>query len=88
MSGTDNLLVNGVLEVNTPVTMTGSGTKTFRDGIKGTSVLTQAPGCGKFITNASFSEIPGTTTTVATKQGIIDGSIKVHDYMADNSCPQ
>ncbi len=22
------------------------------------------------------------------KAGIIDGSIKVHDYMADNSCPQ
>ena len=21
------------------------------------------------------------------KAGIIDGSIKVHDYMADNSCP-
>lgn len=76
--GTGDLLVNGVLEVDCALTMTGSGTKTFRDGIKGTGQLTQTAGSGKFITNATFAAIPPTNNAVATMRGIIDGSVSIN----------
>ncbi len=34
--------LNGLLELNTDVTFTGAGSKTFRNGIRGTATLTQA----------------------------------------------
>ncbi|MBC7536019.1 MAG: hypothetical protein H7258_10030, partial [Ferruginibacter sp.] len=41
LGGNDNTAIYGLLEINTPVTWTGSGTKTFAAGVKGNAVLTQ-----------------------------------------------
>lgn len=73
----DSMAVNGILEVNTPVTWTGTGKKTFRDGIIGSSTVTQAPGSGKFFTTSSFAIIPSSDSTVSTERGVIDGNINV-----------
>ncbi|MFT3912344.1 MAG: hypothetical protein QM737_23155 [Ferruginibacter sp.] len=78
IDGNTDLLVNGLLEVNTPITMTGSGTKTFRDGIIGSASLTQDAGCGKFIINSVFGTIPATSTSVATRRGVIDGTVAIN----------
>ena len=56
------LIVYGYLEVNTPVTFAGSAAKQFRDGIKGTSVITQAPGCGGLEILAPDAVLDGTIT--------------------------
>jgi hypothetical protein len=55
-------IIYGYLEVNTPVTFAGSAAKQFRDGIKGTSVITQAPGCGGLEILAPDAILDGTIT--------------------------
>ena len=46
--------INGVLEVNSNITFTGNGLKTFRDGLTGTATLTLNPStAGYEITSAS-----------------------------------
>ena len=76
--GTNNTVINGLLEVNTPVTWEGSGTKTFKDGILGTSTVSQAPGCGEFKTTSAFSVIPPSDTSVATFRGVINGKVNIN----------
>lgn len=78
IGGPFDFTVNGLLEVNTPVTFTGNGTKTFRDGIKGNSILTQAPGSGKFYTTSSYLFIPASATTNAAMQGILGGTVQLN----------
>ncbi len=72
--GTDSTVINGILEVNTPVTMSGSGKKIFSDGIKGSNTLTQAPGSGEFKTLAAYTEIPPLSGEPGATIGIMDGS--------------
>ncbi len=78
LGDTENTTVNGLLEVNTPVTWTGSGTKTFRDGIKGTSIITQDAGAGQFFVTSIYEEIPATNNTVAAFKGILNGTLNIH----------
>ncbi|MEO6668320.1 MAG: hypothetical protein ABIN36_02520 [Ferruginibacter sp.] len=77
VGSTNNFNMNGLLEVNTPVSFTGSGTKTFRDGIIGSSSLTQAPGCGKLFTTSTYQYIPPSDATVAVMQGILAGNVHI-----------
>ncbi|MFI5128364.1 MAG: hypothetical protein ACHQFX_00170 [Chitinophagales bacterium] len=75
--GPENTIINATMEINTPVTMAGQGVKEFRDGLSGSSVLTQAPGSGEFITVSPYTEIPPTDTSGATI-GILRGNLTVN----------
>ncbi|MBS1741706.1 MAG: hypothetical protein JST81_01620 [Bacteroidetes bacterium] len=77
--GTENsLLVNGLLEVNNTISLTGTGSKTFRDGILGSGILTQDVSSGKIIVNSGYADFPAGNTTNATAQGIISGTVAIH----------
>jgi hypothetical protein len=71
-----NTVVDGKLEVNTPVTMSGSGKKIFSDGILGAAKLTQDPGSGGLETTQAYAIVPpiGENTQTAIL-GIVDGTV-------------
>ena len=77
LGGNDNTVINGLLEINTPVTWAGTGTKTFTAGVKGSSVITQAAGCGKFFTTAPFQDLPVIGNSNSTVVGIIGGNLAI-----------
>ena len=51
-------IINGVFEANGNVTFTASGTKTFRNGIRGTGNISESSS-GKFIINGLTAELGG-----------------------------
>lgn len=57
--GGSPLVVNGILEVNSSFTWDGAGTKTFRNGIRGTGTMTQST-TGKWIINGDEAVLGGT----------------------------
>ena len=57
---TGDFVINGLLEVNSPFSFSGSGKKTFRDGIIGTSILTLSSALG--------------TTTISSPAAVLGGS--------------
>jgi hypothetical protein len=74
--GAWSFIIYGYLEVNTPVTFSGAGNKIFRDGIKGSSSITQAPGSGAIETSSADANLDGSLTFYLTsglylEEGII-----------------
>lgn len=66
-----NVTINGVLEINSPMTFSGAGSKTFRNGIRGTSTFTQS-GTGTFIISSSSSAVlDGTLNLVLNTSGLM-----------------
>lgn len=46
IGGNSNTIINGILEVNAPITFYNAGTKVIRNGIIGSGNVTQDPNCG------------------------------------------
>lgn len=69
--------LNGLLEVNTPVTLEGTGVKYFRDGINGRSTLLQDNNTGTIIVSSPFEEIPATPVTNPAVKGILAGTVHI-----------
>jgi hypothetical protein len=59
VGSTSQTTINGKLEVNTPLTLVSGGTKTIRDGIIGTSTLTQASSSGVLAITGAAPEFGG-----------------------------
>ncbi|MBS4057334.1 MAG: T9SS type A sorting domain-containing protein [Bacteroidales bacterium] len=57
--GGSNTVINGIFEANSTFSFTGGGTKTFRNGIRGTGVLSQGASTGQFIINGTTADISG-----------------------------
>ncbi len=60
--------LNGRLEVNTPISWQGTGTKTFRNGIIGTSTMTSTA-AGAFAITGAMAELGGTSGAVTLIMG-------------------
>jgi Secretion system C-terminal sorting domain len=60
--------LNGILEVNTPISWQGTGTKTFRNGITGTSTMTSTA-AGAFAITGSTAELGGASGTLTLSMG-------------------
>ena len=52
--------INGVFEANVNVSWFAAGTKTFRNGIRGTGTVTQSSNCGAFLISGPTAELNGT----------------------------
>lgn len=57
MGGGTALTVNGVLEANANVSLSGASNKIFRNGIRGTGNVTLTAGVGKFVINGAAARI-------------------------------
>ena len=67
-------VINGVFEANGNITFTASGTKTFRNGIRGTGNISESSS-GKFIINGTAAELGGTgSLTVPATGGLEIGT--------------
>jgi hypothetical protein len=80
--GSSPTIINGIFEPNVNITWTGTGVKTFRNGISGSGNLTQGTACGQFVLSgtaqlggsgiltldANDLSITGTTTLTTNKQ--------------------
>jgi hypothetical protein len=67
-------IINGIFEANGNVTFAASGTKTFRNGIRGTGNISESSS-GKFIINGLTAELGGTgSLTVPVAGGLEIGS--------------
>lgn len=78
--------VNGILEVISPVTFTGTGTKYFRNGIQGNSTLTTSATCGPVVIDGTVAILGGSgliqlNNTVGMQTGSVTGTrlLLVHD---------
>jgi len=58
IGSTKNLYVNGILEVNTNLTFSGTGDKYLRNGVRGTSILT-VTGTGELCVNGANAILAG-----------------------------
>jgi hypothetical protein len=65
----NNLLLNGLLELNTDATFSGAGGKTFRNGIRGTATITQL-NTGKIYLTAPGAVLEGTPLKINLTQSI------------------
>lgn len=88
--GTNNTVINGIVEANSSFTWTGTGTKTFRNGIRGTGTMTQGTN-GQWIISGSTAELngsgalslgtnglvinSGSTVTASSTKSISDGTV-------------
>jgi hypothetical protein len=71
LGGATASIFNGVFEANADITFNGTGTKTFRNGIRGTGKVTQSATCGIFLI---------TSTITAELDGV--GSIQIHQLFS------
>ncbi|MCE1201137.1 MAG: T9SS type A sorting domain-containing protein [Bacteroidia bacterium] len=71
--GSSNTVINGVLEANSSFTWAGSGTKTFRNGIRGTGKLTQGTN-GQWIISGTTAELSGTGELELGTNGLVINS--------------
>lgn len=70
----NNTIINGVFECNGDVVWQNAGTKTFRNGIRGTGTVNGATS-GKFIINGLTAELGGTDSLIVpTADGLEIGS--------------
>ena len=63
-----NNVFNGLLEIRAPVSIAGSGSKTFRDGFTGNSTLTLASSAGALTISSATGILDGNLTLVLHKQ--------------------
>ncbi len=61
-------VINGILEINANTTIQGAGTKTFRDGIKGTATFTLASTLGTTTISGIGAILGGTSLTLIINQ--------------------
>lgn len=54
-----NTIINGIFEINGSITFQNTGTKTFRNGIRGSGTITQSSNSGTFIINGINSVLGG-----------------------------
>jgi len=62
--GTTTSVINGLIEVNTNLTLGGNGLKTFRDGISGIGTLTLNSSSGGYNISASTALISGSVSII------------------------
>jgi hypothetical protein len=65
VGGASSFIVNGLFEINENLTFTGTGGKTFRNGIRGTAILTQNAGSGGFSLSAPGAILDGPSLRLA-----------------------
>ncbi|MFN8291488.1 MAG: T9SS type A sorting domain-containing protein [Chitinophagaceae bacterium] len=68
-----NTVINGVLEVNNNITFLNAGTKTFRNGIRGSGDVNGSTS-GTFIINGATAELGGTGALTTPATGLQIGS--------------
>lgn len=74
VGSTSATVINGILEANGNIIFGSSGTKTFRNGIRGTGNISESSS-GKFIINGSTAELGGTgSLTVPASGGLEIGT--------------
>jgi hypothetical protein len=78
VGGVSATIINGTLEVSSGASIgwTGSGTKTFRNGITGAGTVTQGT-AGQFLITGSASSIAGGTLTLSSNGMSISGTSDV-----------
>ncbi|MEJ7681475.1 MAG: hypothetical protein WKG06_27215 [Segetibacter sp.] len=75
LGGSANTVINGLLEANTNVSFSSSGTKTFRNGIAGTGkVGVTAVTGGQFIINGTTATLGGTGILELNNSGLLINS--------------
>ncbi|HPH86518.1 MAG TPA: hypothetical protein PLC48_13705, partial [Ferruginibacter sp.] len=79
ISGLTNTIINGFLEVNTPVNFDGAGIKTIADGIRGNSGITQADGSGLLRISSPTTEVFAEgLNTQDIEIGLLSGNIQLN----------
>ena len=68
-----NTVINGVFEANSSITFINAGTKTFRNGIRGTGNINGSTS-GTFIINGTTAELGGTGSLTLPASGLQIGS--------------
>lgn len=76
IGGSSNTIINGLFESNASFTFTGSGTKTFRNGISGTGNLDQN-GAGQFIINGASAVLSGGSLTLSSSGLSVNSSANI-----------
>jgi hypothetical protein len=71
--GAANLIINGIIEANSSFSWTGAGTKTFRNGIRGTGTMTQST-TGQWIISGSTAELNGSGALSLGTNGLVINS--------------
>lgn len=84
--GSNPTIINGILEVATgaSVSWSGTGSKTFRNGITGTGTVSQGT-AGQFIISGTASSITGGTLTLGTSGMSITGTVTLESNETVNS---
>jgi hypothetical protein len=77
-------VINGVIEVNSPFTWAGAGTKTFRNGIIGTSDMSQGT-TGQWIISGTTAIMGGTGALVLGTNGLVINSGTVVTMNSDKA---
>jgi len=71
--GGSNLIINGIIEANSSFSWNGTGTKTFRNGIRGTGTMTQST-TGQWIISGSTAELNGSGALSLGTNGLVINS--------------
>ena len=59
VGGGTNTVIKGLFEANASIIFTGGGTKTFRDGVIGSGLISQTNPCGAFIITGTTAQLGG-----------------------------
>ncbi|OSZ80023.1 hypothetical protein CAP36_01800 [Chitinophagaceae bacterium IBVUCB2] len=85
VGSSSNTIINGVFEANGNITFTNSGTKTFRNGIRGSGNIGESSS-GIFIINGTTAELGGAgSLTVPTTGGLQIGNSTTVTMISDKT---